>query len=115
MTVLSRLKLELANKEYFDFAGYETLLTENGLNSTDTYDKKTMQRNLLLTVLDVLNMLTNDIDLFRKLSDDTTGFSQSEAYSQLKHKIADLKNRIDSIPIDEEPISSVQMLFSRRR
>lgn len=115
MTTLERLKLELANKEYFTDWDYTTLLHENNLKSDDEYDKSTMQRNLLLTVLDVLNMLTNDIDLFRKLEDTTTGFNQSSAYKLLQQRIDVLKQRIDTIPLPQEEYSNVSLFFSRGR
>ena len=115
MTTLERLKLELANKPYFTDVEYTVLLEENSLSATDTYNKAIMQRNLLLTVLDVLNMLTNDIDLFRKLEDSTTGFSQSSAYKLLGERIKALKERIEGIPLPQEELSDVHLIFTRRR
>lgn len=115
MTTLERLKLELANKQYFTDEEYTTLLNENNLTSTEPYNKATMQRDLLLTVLDILNMLTNDIDLFRKLEDSTTGFSQSSAYKLLEQRINALKERIEGIPLPQEELSDVHLIFTRRR
>lgn len=116
MTTLNRLKLELSNKPYFTDAEYKVLLDENGLKDNEEYNKETMQRKLLLTVLDVLNALTNNIEMFRKLEDGITGFSQSQAYSQLSKRIEVLKNRIDTLPTEPtEQYSCVKMLFSRRR
>ena len=115
MTTLERLKLELANKQYFTDTEYTTLLEENSLGATDTYNKEEMQRNLLLTVLDILNMLTNDIDLFRKLEDSATGFSQSAAYELLAKRIKALKERIEGIPLPQEELSDVHLIFTRRR
>lgn len=115
MTTLERLKLELANKQYFTDEEYTTLLSENSLTAIETYNKATMQRNLLLTVLDILNMLTNDIDLFRKLEDSTTGFSQSSAYKLLEQRINALKERIEGIPLPQEELSDVHLIFTRRR
>lgn len=115
MTTLERLKLELANKQYFSDEQYTTLLSENGLSATDLYSKATMQRNLLLTVLDILNMVTNDIDIFRKLEDNATGFSQSSAYKLLAERIKVLKERIEGIPLPQEELSDVHLIFTRRR
>lgn len=116
MTTLERLKLELGNKEYFTDAEYTTLLLENSLIATDTYDKATDQRNLLLTVLDILNTLSNDLDNFRKLQDGDTGFSQSSAYSLLRKRIEDVKGRIATIPLTQaEQYSDVSLFFTRRR
>ena len=61
MIVLDRLKMELFNKEYFPDEQYAQFLTENFLTDTDTYVKSSMQRNLLLTVLDVLEAVSNDV------------------------------------------------------
>lgn len=115
MTTLERLKLELANKQYFTDIEYTTLLSENSLAATDLYDKATMQRDLLLTVLDVLNMLTNDVDLFRKLQDDATGFTQDSAYKLLAQRIKALKERIEGIALPQEELSDVHLIFTRRR
>lgn len=116
VTTLKRLKLELANKEYFDDTQYTLFLSENNLVATQEYDKSTMQRNLLSTVLDILNMLSNDIDTFRRLEDGDTGFSQSSAYALLSKRIDDVKQRIATIPLaPTEQYSDVVMLFTRRR
>lgn len=115
MTTLERLKLELANKQYFTDTEYTTLLSENSLSATDPYNKETMQRNLLLTVLDVLTMLTNDIDLFRKLQDDATGFTQDSAYELLAQRIKALKERIEGIALPQEELSDIHLIFTRRR
>ena len=67
MTVLERLKLELANKEYFKDSEYQVFLEENDLTHTDTYNKTTMQKSLLLTALDILSAVANDVDIMRKV------------------------------------------------
>lgn len=115
MTTLERLKLELANKQYFNDTEYTTLLSENSLSATTTYSKETMQRDLLLTVLDVLTMLSNDIDLFRRLQDDATGFTQDSAYKLLSQRIKALTERIEGIPLPQEELSDVHLVFTRRR
>ena len=63
MQVLNRLKMELSNQEYFTDEQYIQFLTENNLSPTEEYDKPTMQKQLLFTVIDVLEAVTNDIDL----------------------------------------------------
>ncbi len=63
MQVLNRLKMELSNQEYFTDEQYVQFLTENDLSPTEEYDKPTMQKQLLFTVIDVLEAVTNDIDL----------------------------------------------------
>ena len=67
MKVLDRLKMELSNQQYFSDEQYTQFLTENSLTPTDEYDKSTMQKSLLFTVIDILEAVTNDIDcIFRK-------------------------------------------------
>ena len=53
MDVLTRLKMELSNQEYFPDDQYTQFLTENNLVATETYNKEIMYKQLLLTVLDV--------------------------------------------------------------
>lgn len=116
MTVYNRLLLELSNRQYFTEAEYNQLLTENGLAGTDTYDKATMQRKLLLTVLDILRMLGNDTDNLRKLADAETGFTTSQLYSQLEKRIEKVEKQIAEIPLEaSEQYSDSYMLFTRRR
>lgn len=116
VTTLQRLKLEFANKEYFTDQHYAILLSENALIATNTYNKATMQRNLLLTVLDILNTLSNDIDTFRTLESGDTGFTQSSAYALLSKRIEDVKQRIATIPLaSAEQYSDATLLFTRSR
>lgn len=114
MKVLERLKLELNNKDYFLDDEYTTFLNENNLDGTNEYDKSTMQRNLLLTVLDVLEALSNDIDMMRKL-DNPDLMSVSEAYKYLGQQKQTIKNRIAAIPIpeDEYANSHISLFFTR--
>ena len=114
MNVYTRLLMELNNREYFTETEYKQLLTENGLNPTDTYNKATMQRKLLLTVLDVLHAIGNDTDNLRKLSDGETGFTTTELYSQLEKRIEQVEKQIAQLPLDaEEQYSDIYMLFTR--
>ena len=70
MQVLNRLKMELSNQEYFTDEQYIQFLTENNLSPTEEYDKPTMQKQLLFTVIDILEAVTNDIDLMTGISTD---------------------------------------------
>ncbi|WP_050787062.1 hypothetical protein [Clostridium carboxidivorans] len=114
MKVLDRLKLELSNRQYFTDTEYTTFLSENTLDETLEYDKSTMQRNLLLTVLDVLEALSNDVDIMRKL-DNADIMSVSEAYKFLDQQRQNIKQRIAAIPIPEDQYSNVSLLFTRNR
>lgn len=101
MTNLERLNLELGHKEYLSQDEYIVLLEENGLVSDLFYNKRN-KRKLLLTVLDILKILQNDDDCYKKLSDDVTHFSQSEAFKYLSQRIDSLENDIAKLPLDEE-------------
>lgn len=116
MTVLDRLKLELNNKDYFQDSEYTVFLDENNLSSTDNYDKATMQRNLLLTVIDILEAISNDVDLMRSITDATTNLSVGEALKLLQTRISDIKDKIATISIDDdEEHSSFGMMFYKNR
>lgn len=91
MTNLERLNLELSNKPYFSSAEYGIFLDENGLTATDNYDA-TEKKALLGAVLDVLNALSNDIDLFRKI--ETEFATQGAAFEALTVRIEQVKSRI---------------------
>ena len=102
MTILNRLKLELSNKTYFTDEEYTTFLQENNLTTaTDDYNKSTMQKQLLYTIIDILEAVSNNVDLLRKVETEfqTTG----EAFKHLQSRIADIKKRIASIPDEQEP------------
>ena len=115
MAILERLKIELNNKDYFEDNTYIMYLSENNLDPTVEYVKKDMQRDLLLTVIDVLEAVSNDVDLMRKVEDGTVGLTTTEASKLLRQRIQDIKERIASIPITEETFSNVSLLFTRRR
>lgn len=100
MTTLERLKVELNQKPYYNDEIFSMYLGENELDPAAEYDKATMQRGLLGTVLDVLQSLANDIDLFRKT--ETEFVSTGEAYKYLQRRLDDVKNRIAAIPDEGE-------------
>ena len=113
MIVLNRLKMELSNKEYFPDEQYIQFLTENSLTDTDIYDKSSMQRNLLLTVLDVLEAVSNDVDIMRSVQ---TEFStESAAYKWMANRIQQVKDKIATIPDpdEEENPSCFSLMFTR--
>ena len=116
MTVLERLKIELNNKDYFTDDVYTMYLEENNLASTNTYNKEAMQCNLLLAIIDILESLSNDIDLMRKVEDGINNLNVAECYKLLEIRIQKIKDRIASIPdSDTEEYSNVFMLFTKNR
>ena len=92
MMNIERLKLELSNRNYLQDAEYAVLLEENGISDPYGDYDPIHKRELLLTVLDVLEILSNDIDNFRKVETEfaTTG----AAYEALSDRISKVKNKI---------------------
>lgn len=116
MTILERLKLELSNKDYFTDAEYQVFLQENELSPTDKYIKETHQRNLLLTCIDILEAVSNDVDIMRKVSDDTTGLTTEQAYKYLTDRINKIKDKIATLPTDDVvENNSFTLMFTRGR
>jgi hypothetical protein len=113
MTVLERLKLELANKEYLTDAEYDQFLKENNFDTIDEpdYDKATMQKALLLTVIDILEVVSNDVDIMRRVETEFT--TTSDAYKHLQERIQNIKDRIASIPDAEEEYSPFSLMYTR--
>ena len=111
MTNLNRLKLELGEKEYFSDENYSNFLMENGLTPTEEYQKSENLKNLLFTLIDVLEAVSNDVDLMRTVETEfaTTG----QAYSYLEKRIASIKDRIAAIPEPEAEYSAFSLMFSR--
>lgn len=96
ITTLDRLKIELNSKAYYSDDTFSIYLSENDLSSTSTYNKATMQKQLLQTVYDILQSLSNNLDLFRSVETEfaTTG----QAYTRLKQRMDDIESKILSIP-----------------
>lgn len=113
MQVLDRLKMELSNQEYFTDEQYVQFLVENDLTPTDEYIKADMQKALLLTVIDVLEAVTNDIDLMTGISTEFSDIGQ--AYQFLEARIQQVKDKILSIPEPEEDYSCFSLMFTRDR
>lgn len=111
MIIIERLKMELNNKEYFTDAEYTIFLEENSLEAELNYDKASHQRNLLYTVIDILEAVSNDVELLRKTQ---TEFMTTESASKhLQERIEKIKQRIYTIS-DNENDNMISMLFSRK-
>ena len=111
MQVLDRLRMELSNQQYFSDEQYIQFLAENSLVPTDEYDKPTMQKNLLYTVLDVLEAVTNDIDHMTGISTEFSDIGQ--AYEFLEARIQQVKDKIASIPDPEEDYTCFSLMYTR--
>lgn len=111
-TILDRLKLELDNKQYLADEQYITLLNENKLDAGASYIKTDHQIFLLETVLDVMNILSNNTELMTNI--ETEFISTSDAYRYLEQRIDKVQNRIDNLRYSEvENSSRVRPLFFR--
>lgn len=111
MNVLDRLKLELSNKEYFSDEQYTQFLTENSLSATEEYDKQTMQKSLLFTVIDVLEVVANDTDIMQSISTEFT--TVGAAYKYIEQRIGQIKDKIASIPEPDEEYSCFSLMYIR--
>jgi hypothetical protein len=111
MTVLERLKMELSNQQYLTDEQYVQLLTENGLTSTVTYDKSTMCKALWLTCIDVLETVANDVDIMTGISTEFSDIGQ--AYASIEQRIVNLKDKIASIPAENEETSPFALMYTR--
>lgn len=113
MQVLDRLKMELSNQQYFSDEQYIQFLTENELTPTDNYVKADMQKNLLLTVLDVLEAVANDIDNMSSISTEFSDIGQ--AYQFIEERIAQVKDKIAAIPDPNEEYNCFSLMFTNNR
>lgn len=110
MKVLDRLRMELSNQSYFPEEQYIQFLVENDLDPTKEYIKNDMQKRLLYTVLDVLEAVTNDIDLMTGISTEFSDIGQ--AYQFLEARIQQVKDKIMAIPEPEEDYSCFSLMFT---
>ena len=110
MKVLDRLRMELSNQSYFPEEQYIQFLVENDLDPTKEYIKGDMQKRLLYTVLDVLEAVTNDIDLMTGISTEFSDIGQ--AYQFLEARISQVKDKIMAIPELEEDYSCFSLMFT---
>ena len=111
MKVLDRLKMELSNQAYFTDEQYIQFLTENSLTPSDEYVKADMQKNLLFTVIDVLEAVTNDIDLMTGISTEFSNIGQ--AYEFLEARIQQVKDKIAAIPEPDDDYSCFSLMYTR--
>lgn len=109
MTNLERLKLELSNQKYYTDEEYAVFLEEQGLASTDTYDKSTNQLELLQTVIDILNTLMNNIDNLMKVQTEFT--TRTQAYKYLNDRVATIEKKIACMPAYEPVSSQITYLY----
>lgn len=112
MQILDRLKMELSNQEYFSDEQYTQFLLENELSATAEYNKETDQRQMLLSALDILEAVSNDIDIMRQTITEFT--TTSQAYKYLEKRIQNLRDKIASIPEPEEEYSCFSLMFTSK-
>lgn len=109
MTNIERLKLELANKQYFTDEEYTVFLEENGLEASETYSKEKNQLDLLETVLAILEALSNNIELYMSIQTEFT--TTSSAYESLNNRISALEKKIAELPNYEASAKAITYLF----
>lgn len=97
MTNINRLTLEMNNKEYFENTQevYETILDEHGLDPQDEYEVANDRVALQESVYSILQMLSNNLDLFCKI--ETEFITKSAAYAYLQKRLADIRAEIDRV------------------
>ena len=113
MRVYNRLLMELSNQKYLTTEQYYQLLIEQGLDPDEEYDKASMQKALLLTEIEVLETVANDIDTMSSFSSDFVNIGQ--AYAFIEARIVNLKDKIASIPVEEEEYSQFSLMYTRGR
>jgi len=111
MTVYDRLLMELSNQQYLNEEQYKQYLVENDLKPAAEYVKADMQKQLLFTVIDILEAVQNDIDVMTNISTDFTDISQ--AYEFLEQRVINLKDKIAAIPDPEEEYSAFSLMYTR--
>lgn len=112
MQVLDRLKMELSNQEYLDEDQYIQYIYENGLNPKDEYVKGNMQKNLLMTVVDILEAVANDIDTMTNISTEFSDIGQ--AYQFIEARISQVKDKIASIPDENEEYNCFSLMYEKK-
>lgn len=100
VTNYERLMMYLNHKQYYPEYEMRVYLSENGLESSKLYNKNTDYRKMHCALLEILESLTNNIDIFRTV--ETEFATTSEAYNYLERRIQKLKQKIDEIP--DEPV-----------
>jgi hypothetical protein len=115
MTNLQRLKLELSNKDYCTDDEYSLFLDENNLVATSEYIKEENQIKLLETVIAILETLSNDTDLMRKI-DSKDIISTDQAIKYLDMRIDNINKKIVELKQekDEYISSNIRPIFFTR-
>lgn len=101
MLNIERLCHEMNDKDYFGNSQeslYESILEENNLDPLNEYSKENDRVNMLESVYDLLSMLSNDIDKFRKV--ETEFVTTSAAYQYLQKRLKDLRDEIDRVKLE---------------
>ena len=101
MLNIERINFELNDKDYFGNSQqelYKEVLNDNNLDPLDEYSKENDRVNMLESVYDILNMLSNDVDKFRKV--ETEFVTTSAAYQYLQKRLKDLRAEIDRIKLE---------------
>ena len=111
MQVLQRLKMELSNQSYFSDEQYIQFLAEIDLTPTDEFIIADMQKQLLYTVLDILEAVSNDIDIMRSI--ETEFSNEGSAYKYIADRIQQVKDKIASIPDTEDDYSCFSLMYTR--
>lgn len=97
MTNIDRLSLEMNDKEYFNDTRevYDTILDEHGLDPQDEYEHANDHVALMECVYSILQMLSNNLDIFCKI--ETEFITKSAAYAYLQKRLADIRSEIDRV------------------
>lgn len=97
MNNLTRLTLELNNKNYFENSQeiYEQILAEHALDPLDEYEAANDRISLLESVYSILQMLSNDIDNYCKV--ETEFITKTAAYAYLQKRLSDIRKEIDRV------------------
>lgn len=113
MTVLQRVKFELANKQYYSDEEYEVIIYENYLVPDAVYNKDIDQRNMLEAVYAIMQSLANNLSLYRKI--ETEFATEDQAYKYLQLRLKDMLERINALENpEEEKVSNVSYMFYNR-
>lgn len=114
MSNLERLKLELSNKEYYTDDEYSVFLNENNLIPNSDYNKENNQINLLETVVSILETLSNEVDLMRKI-DTKDIITTEQAFKYLDVRITKVNAKILEIKESkEEKQGNIRPIFFTR-
>ena len=104
MTNIDRLQIELNNKNYLgndyqdSYQIYSQILEENNLDPFEVYSKDNDRINMLESVYTVLQMLSNNIDMFIKV--ETEFATTSAAYQYLQKRLKDLRTEIERVKLE---------------